>query len=64
MKRGIHAISDLTAEQRRKLEERITEELKYLTALLDRMTVLGFPEDDPLRTKSQAAHEAVMALLV
>lgn len=56
--------SDLTAEQRKKLEERITGELKYLTALVDRMTVQKFPEDDPLRVKTQAAHEAVMALLV
>lgn len=56
--------SDLTAEQRRKLEERISADVTYLTAVLDRMTERGFPEVDVLRVKAEAAHEAQLALLV
>jgi hypothetical protein len=56
--------NDLTTEQRLKLEGRVSADLTYLPAVLDRMSQRDFPEDDPLRVKAEAAHEAQLALLV
>ena len=53
----------LTAEQREQLRRQVEPRRDYLNRLVARMDALGFPAEDPLRTATVKARDAVEAIL-
>ncbi|HZZ77528.1 MAG TPA: hypothetical protein VFE62_03360 [Gemmataceae bacterium] len=56
--------SDLTKEQVKPVAKVVCRQKEYLYRLRDRMQKRGFPQDDPLYQKVDAAYHAVFTLWI
>ena len=54
--------ADLRAEQSAALEAALTQQVKYLCRLVNRMDQLRWPHDDPLYARAMRARDALVAL--